>query len=245
MSLQYETEENPHTDRAEREVMAPARVFPWYSLVLILCYSAVFAAQMAAGLETSILLAGEDKQAILHHSEWWRLLTGAALHAGVLHFAMNSYAFYSFGKDLELLSNKAHVAIVFLLSAIGGAVLTLVLNPVGISVGASGGIVGLVGYLAVYSFKRRAFINPEFRRALIFNIAFILFYGFVLMSTVDNWAHIGGLIVGAAYAFIQVPVDEYVDPRLASRPAELLGIVSIGVYAATCAFAIAVILRFI
>ena len=54
-----------------------------------------------------------------------------------------------------MLSNRAHLAIVFLLSAIGGGILSLVSQPDGISVGASGGIVGLIGYLAVYAFRRR------------------------------------------------------------------------------------------
>jgi membrane associated rhomboid family serine protease len=65
---------------------------------------------------------------------------------------MNGYALYNFGRLMELLANRAHLAIVFLLSAIGGGILSTVLSPEGLSVGASGGIVGLIGYLVIYAF---------------------------------------------------------------------------------------------
>src|SRR6476469_313474 len=216
MSLRYESENTE--ELAANSVMRASRWddLPWFSIILIACYTVAFIAQVATNLDRSIIPAGEDKDAVIGHHEYWRMLTGAALHGSIIHYAMNSYAFYSFGRTFEVLTARAHLPIVFLLSAIGGSVLSQVLNPHGISVGASGGIVGLVGYLAVYSFKRREFITPEFRRSLIFNIGFILFYGFVLVRAVDNFAHIGGLVVGAVYAMLVVPKDAYADPREAS-----------------------------
>ena len=69
---------------------------------------------MATGLNASILLAGFDKQAFLVNHEYWRMLTGAATHGSLLHVRMNRYAFYSFGRIFEMLTNRAHLAIVFL-----------------------------------------------------------------------------------------------------------------------------------
>lgn len=215
--------------------------YPWFSIGIILSYSVVFVAQLAVGLGPSIELAGDNKDAFLHNNEFWRMLTGAALHGGLLHYAMNSFALYSFGATFEMLTSRWHVPLVFLLSAFGGSILSLVVNPHGISVGASGGIIGLVGYLAVYSFKRRDFITREFRRSLIFNIGFILFYGFALAGTVDNFAHIGGLVTGALYALIQVPADPTTDPRTVSPKFEAVSLVSAGVYIVTCVFAALVI----
>lgn len=243
MSLKYQEESLPASGEPNGEIIAVRSALPWFSLILILCYSAVFAVQMFTDLGRSIQLAGEDKQAILTGHQFWRVLTGSALHGGVLHWVMNSYAFYSFGRTFEMLTNSWHVSIVFLASAVGGSMLSLIVNPNGISIGASGGIIGLVGYLAVYSFKRRDFITAEFRRSLIINIGFILVYGFVLVRTVDNFAHIGGLITGAIYAVVQVPSSGYVDPREASGKVEMAGLITMGVYMVTCLFAIAVILQ--
>lgn len=156
---------------------------------------------------------------------------------------MNCYAFYSFGKIFEMLSNRAHLAIVFLASAIGGGILSLIFVPDGISVGASGGIVGVIGYLAVYAFRRRRFVSAEFRKSLLTNIAFILVFGLVLFQVIDNYGHIGGLITGAVYGLVQIPTDEYLDPRDAGALTEGLGIAALGIYVAVCCFSVLLILK--
>jgi len=242
MSLQYQTEQ----DEAG-QVPPPAAVrqrppIPLYTVILIVSYAAVTVVQFIVGLDRSILIAGFVKQAFIHDHQYWRILTGAAMHGGLLHIAMNSYAFYSFGKIFEMLTNRAHLANVFLLAAIGGGALSLILMPVGISVGASGGIVGLIGYLVVYAFRRRDFISPEFRRSLLFNIGFILLYGILLYNVIDNYGHIGGLITGAVYGFVQIPSDPYVDPRRAGKLTELSGLASLGIYIAVCVFSILLML---
>jgi membrane associated rhomboid family serine protease len=216
-----------------------------YTYILLACIVAVTAAQFLGGLDESILAAGFVKTAFLQKQEYWRIVTGAALHGGLLHIFFNGYALYSFGRIFELLSNKAHLATVFLLSAIGGGLLSLYFIPNGISVGASGGIVGMIGYLAVYAFKRRQFIAPEFRRNLLINIAFILVFGLILWNTIDNFGHIGGLITGAVYGLVQIPSDEYVDPRAAGLLAKIFGIVSLGIFIAASVFSIMLIFRII
>lgn len=144
-----------------------------------------------------------------------------------------------------MLANRAHLAIVFLLSAIGGGVLSLIFMPHDTSVGASGGIVGLIGYLLVYAFRRRQFISPEFRKNLLINIGFILIYGLVLYKVIDNFGHIGGFITGAVYGLIQIPSDAHVDPRESGPAFEYAGLAAVGIYVATCCFSILLIFRII
>ena len=245
MSLEYRQDDEPHQlDEAE----PPSRVrspIPVYTTTLIIAIGIVFIAQLAEGLDNSILRAGFVKPAFLQDHEYWRILTGATTHASIIHVVMNCYAFYSFGRIFEMLTNRAHLAIVFLLSAIGGGLLSLAFQPDAISVGASGGIVGLVSYLAVYSFKRRDFITPQFRKSLLLNIGFILVFGLVLYQVVDNWGHIGGLVTGAVYGLVQISSDGHSDPREASLPVEYAGVAALGIFLATCAFSIAKIIRLI
>lgn len=198
MSLKYQsdTDETPLESETETESPAAVRLpIPIHTVTLLACIVAVMATQLYRGLEPSILAAGFVKLDFIFRHEYWRILTGATVHGSLLHIAMNGYALYSFGRLFEMLSNRAHLAIVFLLSAIGGGVLSLMMSPSGISVGASGGIVGLISYMAVYAFRRRQFISPEFRKNLLINIGFILVFGLVLYQTIDNFGHIGGLIV--------------------------------------------------
>lgn len=216
---------------------------PVYTYILIACIVAVSMVQLATGLNNSIEAAGFFKPRFIHQHEYWRILTGAALHGGLLHLFMNSYAFYSFGSLMELLSNRAHVAIVFVLSAVGGGLLSLIFVPDGLSVGASGGIVGLIGYLVVYAFKRHQFISAAFRRSLLINIGFILIFGLVLYQVIDNFGHIGGLLTGIIYGLIQIPSNEYTDPRHAFLVTRIFGVAALVLFILTSVFSILVILN--
>ena len=211
---------------------------PYYTIILLVCMSAAFVAQLAAGLDRSALIAGFVKPAFLYDGEYWRILTGAAVHGSFPHILLNGYALYSFGRLMELLANRAHLAIVFLLSAIGGGLLSLFFHPEGISVGASGGIVGLIGYLLVYAFRRRQFISAEFRKSLLINIGFILIFGLVLYQIIDNYGHIGGLVTGIVYGLVQIPSDAYEDPQNAGRVTKTFGVLAIVIYALTAAFVV-------
>lgn len=246
MSLEYKNDSEQAIEDSESMSSGdPASPFPLYSLVLLACIAAVFAAQFYAGLDNrQAFAAAFDKQAFLH-GEYWRIITGAAAHGGPLHVVMNGYALYSFGRLFEMLSNRAHLAIVFLISAIGGGILSLIFDPEGVSVGASGGIVGLISYLAVYAFRRRQFVSAEFRKSLLINIAFILVFGLVLYQVIDNFGHIGGFITGAVYGFLQIPKDEYTDPREAGSFVQILGLAALGLYIAASIFSILLTLRIV
>lgn len=247
MSVSYQQKEEPGEFENDEHaaVDLPPTPFPLYTVVLIAAIGCVFVAQLASGMKQSILAAGFDKSAFLNAHEYWRILTGAALHGGPLHVIMNCYAFFSFGKTFEFLSGRAHLPIVFLLAAIGGGMLSFIAAPNGVSVGASGGILGVIGYLAVYAFRRRRFVSAAFRKNMLVNIGFVLVFGLVLFQQIDNFAHIGGLVVGAIYAFIQIPTDEFTDPRTVGGVADALGLAALGVYLATCVFAILLILNLI
>jgi membrane associated rhomboid family serine protease len=241
MSLAYQTDDEH--DRlehlpAERYVSEP---LPYFTFILIGGIIGVALTQLTTGLERSIASAGFDKPAFWHGGEYWRMLTGATLHGGIAHVVMNCFALYSFGRIFELLTARAHLAIVFLLSAFGGSILSLIFVPEGLSVGASGGIIGLIGYVTVYAFRRRQFVTAEFRKSLLINIAWILVFGLFLYQVIDNYGHVGGLITGAVYGLIEIPTDAYTDPRSASGSVRVIGFACLAFYLASCLFSILVI----
>jgi membrane associated rhomboid family serine protease len=238
-------------DLAQPEPIAAPR--PVYTYVLLGSLIAVFIAQIIfgggltsalVGDEFSALAAGFVKQYFVERHEYWRILTGATVHGGIVHILMNGYALLMFGRLFEMLASRAHMAIVFLLSCICGGLLSLYFLPDGVSVGASGGIVGLLGYITVYAFRRRKFISYEFRKSLVINIAFLFFFGLVLFNVVDNFGHLGGLIAGVVYGFIQIPSDEYVDPRAASTAAKYIGEASLLIFVAAGVLSIFLIASF-
>src|SRR5215204_2408049 len=233
MSLEYRNEEPPAAEDGGESAgyRLATYVFPVYTVILIACLVMVFASQLYADRQSSaiegggmsILLAGFVKQ-FFREGQYWRILTGAALHAGLMHLVFNAYALYVLGKLIETLSNRAHLAIIFLLSAIGGGILSLIFLPEIPSVGASGGIVGFLGYLTVYGFRRRKLLPDGFLKNMLFNVGLIAFVGIFLMSNVDNFGHLGGLIVGAVYGLLQIPGDLYKDPREIGGLTKILGV---------------------
>lgn len=250
MSLQYEKEpeQSETPDEQEENVQRAQAVFPVYSIILIASLVAVSLSQFAVDGASSILLGGDKSilragflKPAFAGGQYWRILTGAALHGGLIHLVLNCYALYILGKLIETLSSRAHLAIIFLLSAIGGGVLSLIFLPNGVSVGASGGIVGFLGYLAAYGFVRRKLLTDAFLKNMLFNIGFIALYGIFLNQTVDNFGHLGGLIVGAVYGFVQIPKDLRRDPREAGNFAQIAGLVSLGIFIAVCVFSILLI----
>jgi membrane associated rhomboid family serine protease len=223
---------------------------PYFSYVMVGCIVAVFITQMVvdtgyrAGdgvLSLSIQRAGLVKNVMIANGEWWRLLTGGLVHGGLMHIFFNGYALFGFGSLIEYVSNKAHLAIVMLLAILGGALASTFFMPLTPTVGASGGIMGLIGYLAVYGFRRRRQLMPGFLRAMLTNIAFIAAFGIIGFQIIDNFAHMGGLLIGAAYGFLFVPRDLRDDPREVSSAIDILGYVAIAVFVAASIFSILLI----
>lgn len=238
MSLDNQRENEPEeTDEAQENVMRAVPVTPYYSYILVACLIAVFGAQLATDSMESLLfggsrsgmIAGFYKQAFMS-GEYWRVLTGAALHGGIIHLAFNSYALFILGRLVETLSNRAHLAIVFLLSAIGGNLMSLAFMPEGTSVGASGGIIGFLGYLTIYGFYRRKIMSNALLKNMLFNVVFIGFVGVFVIKNVDNYAHLGGLLTGAIYGLFQIPRDLYEDPRETSSTMEIIGVAALGIF---------------
>lgn len=210
----------------------------YYSYFLVAAIVLVTFAQYATDLDASIGKAGFVKPDFLEKGQYWRILTGAAMHAGFLHIYFNGQALYGFGGLIELISNRAHLAVVFLLAVLGGGLLSVVGSPAGTMVGASGGIMGLVGYLAVYGYRRKQQLPPDFLKSILINVAFVAGIGLVGYQFIDNFAHFGGLIAGAAYGFLQIPRDIKKNPREAGQIATVAGMISLVIFGAGALLAI-------
>ena len=216
---------------------------PYFTYILVASIIFVTLVQMATGLDKSIEAAGFDKPDFVEKGEYWRILTGGALHGGFLHIYFNGQALYGFGNLIEYLSNRAHLAIVFVLAIIGGGLLSLMFLPEGISVGASGGIMGLIGYLAIYGYRRKQQLPPDFFKSMLINIGFIAAFGIIAYQIVDNFGHLGGFIVGAIYGFVNIPKDLHKNPRSVSTITELLGYAALGVFIFTCILSVLLLLK--
>jgi membrane associated rhomboid family serine protease len=117
--------------------------------------------------------------------------------------------------------------------------------PDGSSVGASGGIMGLIGYLAIFGYRRKRQLPPDFLKTMLINIGFIAAFGLIAYQIVDNFGHLGGLLTGAIYGFVQIPSDGRKNPRETSVVAGIFGIIALGVFAAASIFSILLLMKLV
>ncbi|MDQ3750735.1 MAG: rhomboid family intramembrane serine protease [Acidobacteriota bacterium] len=216
---------------------------PYFTYVLVGLIVAVTLCQMAAGLDESVEIAGFVKPDFWSKGEYWRILTGATLHGGILHIYLNGQALYGFGSLIEFLSNRAHLMIVFVLAIIGGGLCSLFFMPVTNSIGASGGVMGLIGYLAIYGYRRKEQLPPDFLKSMLINVGFIAAIGVIGYQIFDNFGHLGGFLTGAIYGFVQIPRDLHKNPRAVGTVAEMLGYAALLVFIFTCILSVLLLLK--
>ena len=150
--------------------------------------------------------------------DYWRLLTAPMLHGGVIHFVMNGLGLLYLGKRLEVFASWPHLALVFLFSALVGGEASARFMPVATSVGASGGLMGWLGFLLVFETLHARLVPKSSRRRLIGGVVMTALIGLVGYRFIDNAAHFGGLFAGMTYAVIVFPKSESVlRPRMTLR----------------------------
>jgi membrane associated rhomboid family serine protease len=208
-----------------------------YTKVVLGCLVVVAVLQLITGNKESIQAAGLVKSAVWE-GEAWRLFTCATLHVNFIHIWMNGQALVGLGRMIESLANRAYLAIVFLPSALCGSIFSLLFMPNTTSVGASGGIMGLVGFLAVLGYRRKEILPSGFFKSILINICFIGVIGLVGFAVIDNAAHLGGLAAGAACGVIFIKKADSAGPAETNGLvrglgfASLLAIVAISLFSA-------------
>ena len=139
-----------------------------------------------------------------HNGEWWRLFTAPFLHGHPLHFVMNAAALLYLGRRIEVFARWPHLPLVFLFAAcIGGEASARFLAAP--SVGASGGLMGWLGFLLVFESLHHRLVPRSSRRRLLAGVALTGLIGLVGYKFIDNAAHLGGLLAGMLYAAIVFP----------------------------------------
>lgn len=129
--------------------------------------------------------------------QFYRIISGTLLHGSIPHLLFNMYSLYILGSQLEGFFGKAKFALIYIFSAICGSFLSITFGQGAGSVGASGAIFGLMGSLLYFGFYYRVYLGQVVKSQILPLIAVNLLVGFMTPG-IDNSAHIGGLIGGAA-----------------------------------------------
>ncbi len=146
--------------------------------------------------------------------QWWRLLTAAFVHVGLLHLATNMWCLWNLGLLGEPLLGPIGVVAVYVLTGIAGNLLSIAVHPQIVGAGASGAVFGIAGVLILLLKAKLLPVAPEevarLRKSVIYFalLNFVIGGGSMFLRTsiqIDNMAHLGGFLCGLALGGPLVP----------------------------------------
>lgn len=208
----------PLSSAAVRPVFAG---MPAETVLLVACISAVFVLELAVS-DAQLMRAALIPERV-RAGEWSRLVTSAFVHAGLLHFWMNLAAIRTLGVVQESHAPRSRFPLVFVVAAVCGNAASLWLYPHTPSVGASGGIMGFVGYLLALSWRRPGSVSRRLRGGLLATVGLTAYIGIFGFQFINNAAHGAGLLGGAIVALLDVPRTDSLTTSLHGRVMDGLG----------------------
>ena len=177
---------------------------PRATIVLLSAMITVFAWELSVAALRSreaIIAAGALVRARVLEGEVWRIATATLLHGSPDHLIGNCISLYVLGMACEHAVGWRRLLAIFVAGAVGGWALSL-LHHNGPSVGASGAIFGIMGAVVVILYRERdLFVVRDKRIGVVIAVwaAYTLAIG-AMQPMIDNWAHLGGLAIGAVAA---------------------------------------------
>jgi membrane associated rhomboid family serine protease len=203
------------TQRTRARTMASTSDEPMLTYLLIGINVLVFlggalggaSATGGGGLGGSTLLTeGALSRDAVADGEYWRLLTSGFLHSGLFHLLFNMLSLWILGSMLEPAIGRLRFALIYLVSLLCGSFGALLLEPDGLTVGASGAIFGLMAAAAVVARNRGLSLMES-------GLGIWIVLNLVITFTVPNISvggHIGGLIGGGLAALVLFEIGDQV-----------------------------------
>ena len=167
--------------------------------IIVYIYTSILSGNFLKTSMNVMSSLGQFNYYVLNYGYYWQLFTSMFVHANLAHLANNMIFLLIFGlRAEELFTEKEYLAIYFV-SGLFGNILTLLLGPRVISVGASGAIFGVFGACIIYIYQ---------------SIIAVAFYSIILfmMSTgagVNVFAHFGGLVIGLLLGYYFAKMRRY------------------------------------
>ncbi len=142
---------------------------------------------------------------VFAEGEWWRCITYAFTHGGLIHLGFNMMVLYQIGPMIEDEIGTIRFVTLYILTALTATIAGLAWQSLYIKqwiivVGASGSIFGLIGFAISY-FHRVGGTTAHNYRNFMLKWAAIAFVFGMLMGA-DNAGHLGGAIGGALFGLV-------------------------------------------
>jgi len=180
------------------------------TITLIVALLVVFGIELAThsvGNEDSLLKLGALPDDGALHGQYWRFATYSFLHFNGVHLLLNVLLLFWVGRIVESWVGIAYAAAIYVSSVLASATVILLfhnLHPkAGATVGASGGIFGLLAAALIISYRHSAdSFDRQSRLRTWLWIALLAGLGISFLPGISMAGHVGGLIGGTLLACI-------------------------------------------
>jgi membrane associated rhomboid family serine protease len=128
--------------------------------------------------------------------DWWRIVTSGFLHAGVVHLGFNMVALWILGSRFEAYIGPLRFGLIYAAAVVWGSAGALLLSPNAHTVGASGGVFGLMA--AIFVLERQRGISIFGDTGLWLGLNLVITF---TIPGISIGGHLGGIFGGALAAF--------------------------------------------
>ncbi|MCP3177011.1 rhomboid family intramembrane serine protease [Desulfuromonas sp. KJ2020] len=132
---------------------------------------------------------------VINDGQWWRCLTYAFTHGGLIHLAFNMVVLYQIGGLIEAEIGLGRTLTLYTVTALTATLAGYYWHPMVPVVGASGSLFGLIGFAVVYYHRMGGPQGIHIRNFMFRWAVFAFIFG--LMVGADNAGHLGGAAGGA------------------------------------------------
>lgn len=194
--------------------MIRQKSFPYVTAGLIavnVVYFLVLALGGNPGNSAYMISRGADYAPyVFEEHQYWRLLTNMFMHFSFQHLAGNMIYLGIVGFTYEQVTGHLKFFLIYMLSGLGGSVVSCAYHQITgqpvVSAGASGAVYGIIAIVIYLSWiaRKRTGMGRLYQRLGIM-LVFLFYSNFINGRGVDVAAHIGGLAFGLLLCMLLIP----------------------------------------
>ena len=159
----------------------------------------------ARSIEGPLRADGAVRAPEVADGEVWRIITSGFFHVDILHIAFNMLLLWFLGTALEAYAGTLRLGIIYFASIVWASAGALYLDPFIFTLGASGGVFGLMGVAVWVELReRRTLLGGSIWGLLLLNLVITF-----AIPGISVGGHIGGLLGGVAAALALTALGRY------------------------------------
>lgn len=130
--------------------------------------------------------------------QWWRVLTSAFLHGGLIHVGFNGYLLFAIGPELERGIGSQRFALLYFGALFGASLTVMLLGWRQPTLGASGAVLGIAAGMAMIMWSR----GVNLVQTPTFGLVLLNLFLPLLVPGISFLGHLGGVVTGCLLAAV-------------------------------------------